>query len=76
MLGLDDPEFVLYRARWLKIVALARTHDPDLFQQLMGFPADLPDLSTLRPPQGNTRPDGIAMSYLRRRERGELPATY
>jgi len=76
ILGLDDAEFVAYRMRWIKIVALARMHDPSLFQQLMGFPTELPDLSSLRPPQGNTRPDGISVSYLRLRERGELAATY
>ena len=42
----------------------------------MGFPEDLPDLSELRPPDGNSRPEGVAQSYSALRERGELPETY
>jgi hypothetical protein len=76
VLGLDDPEFVLYRARWIKIIALARVHDADLYRQLMGIPDDLPDLESLRPPTGNSRPEGIATSFHHRRLRGELPAIH
>ena len=75
-LGLDDTEFTTYRARWIRIIALAEQHDPALYRQLLGFPDDLPDLRRLRPPGGNTRPDGVEQSHFRRRERGELPATY
>lgn len=76
VLGLNDDEFVLYRARWIKIAALAMKHDPELFRQLMGFPDDLPDLKRLRPPGGNVRLNGVEQSYFRRRERGELADTY
>lgn len=76
VLGLDDDEFVLYRARWVRIIALAQQHDPDLYRQLMGFPDDPPDLAALRPPGGNTRPEGLDTSYYSRRARAELPATY
>ena len=76
VLGLDDDEFTQYRARWIKIVALAREHDAGLYRQLMGFPDDLPDLGSLRPPGGNTRPDGVEHSHFRRRESGDLPETY
>jgi hypothetical protein len=55
---------------------LAASHDPVLHRRLTGFPNDLPDLKSLRPPGGNTRPEGIEQSHFRRRERGELPAMY
>ncbi|MCY2988962.1 MAG: hypothetical protein NTY19_13985 [Planctomycetota bacterium] len=42
----------------------------------MGFPEDLPDLSRLRPPEGNSRLDGVEQSYFAQRQRGELPETY
>jgi hypothetical protein len=45
-------------------------------RSLMAYPVDLPDLDALRPPDGNTRPDGVRDSCFARRERGELPATY
>ena len=43
---------------------------------LQGFPDNLPRLSTLRPPDSNTRPESIVDSYYAKRQRGELPATY
>lgn len=42
---------------------------------LFDYPADLPDLSRLRPSDGNSRPQGIAQSHHTRRLRGELPET-
>jgi hypothetical protein len=76
VLGLNDPEYTEYRLLWIGIIALAREHAPALFQRLMGFPDDLPDLGRLLPPGGNTRPDGLEASWYRQRERGTLPATY
>jgi hypothetical protein len=57
-------------------VRVFREREPELYRRWMGFPDDLPDLSRLRPPGGNSRPEGVAQSCLARRERGELPATY
>ena len=76
LLGLNRPRLREFRALWIRIVRLAARYDPALFRHLMGYPVALPDLSTLRPPQGNTRPEGIAQSHLARRQRGELPDTY
>jgi hypothetical protein len=75
-LGLNRPQLQEFRELWIRIVRLAAQHDPALFRRLMGYPADLPDLSTLRPPGGNTRPDGLTQTHLVRRQRGELPDTY
>ena len=61
---------------WIAVVALAQRYQPDLYKQLLGFPDDLPDLSTRMPPDGNTRPDGVADSFLAQRNTGTLPETY
>lgn len=76
VLGLDDAEFIQFRLRWIRILKLAKQHDPELYRQVAGFPADLPNLELLRPPEGNTRPEGVAGSFHRLRERGELPEFY
>ena len=75
LLGLGSPEYREYRQLMLNIIELARQYDPDLYRRLMGYPEDLPDLETLRPP-GNTRPDGVAYSCFAMRSRDELPETY
>lgn len=76
MIDLNDEEYCRWRRTWMRIIELAERLDPRLYEQLMGFPEDLPDLSLLRPPGGNTRPDGIGKSYFAQRQRGELPKTY
>jgi hypothetical protein len=76
LLGLNRPRWCEFRALWIGIVRLAEHHEPALSRQLLGYPTNLPDLSSLRPPEGNNRPDGIAQSHFARRERGELPETY
>ena len=48
----------------------------ELYRRCLAYPDDLPDLSALRPPGGNARPEGIAQSAFARRERGELSGTY
>jgi hypothetical protein len=73
-LGLNRPEAREFRRIWISIIALAREHDPALFQQLMGFPDELPNLARLRPPGGNTRPEGVAESWYEKQRRGTLPA--
>jgi len=75
-LGLDDERLVEFRKLWIGITDLAAEFNHDLFRTLMQFPADLPDLSTLRPPEGNSRPDGVETCYFNMRLHGELPATY
>lgn len=76
LLDLNDPMFVTWRMRMIRIVALAHTHDGTLFRELLAYPDDLPDLSSLRPPGGNLRTEGISESHFERRNRGELPETY
>lgn len=58
ILDLNSSRFLEWRTMWMRIVDLARKHDPDLLKQLVGFPADLPNLFTLRPHGGNDRLGG------------------
>lgn len=76
VMRLNETNLVAYRAMWMGMVELSRDRNPLLYRRLLGFPDDLPDLSTLQPPGGNTHPDGIERSYFRQRRRGELPDTY
>lgn len=76
-LRLNNKSNVDYRSRWMRILTNLKSSNLVLYQELMGFPDDLPDL---RPPQRrvpkNTKPDGVNNSYFALRERGNLPATY
>jgi hypothetical protein len=75
-LDLNSPEMVSWRLLWMRIVELAQENDADLHRRLMGFPVDLPDLRRLRPPKGNSRPEGVARSYHAQSARGELANIY
>jgi hypothetical protein len=75
VLRLNNADNLSQRQRLIRIFDLAKQHDPELFAELMGFPRDLPNLSSLRPPINN-RPEGVERSYYRLRERGELPDSY
>jgi hypothetical protein len=72
LLGLERDRLTEFRELWIGIVRLAERHDPSLFRRLTGFPDDLPDLSALAPPGGNTRPDGVRESYYARRLAGSV----
>jgi hypothetical protein len=76
LLALNRPRLREFRELWIRIVRLAARHDAGLHRQLMGYPLDMPDLSTRRPPGGNIRPEGIAQSHLARFRRNELSETY
>ena len=75
LLCLNSPKQIRWRRTWIRIIELAEESDPDLLRELMGYPADLPNLRRSRAPE-NTRPDGIDDSCFARRERGELPDVY
>jgi len=75
-LGLDSAQATELRALWIDIIALAADNDESLYQQLMGFPDDLPNLARLRPPDGNSRPEGVGKSYFAARARGTLAKIY
>jgi hypothetical protein len=75
-LDLNDPQFVDWRRQMIRIVELAAVHDPALHRSLLAYPDDLPDLSVLNPPAGNTRPAGLSESHFQRRANGTLPESY
>ena len=75
-LDLDSPQARQWRVIWMRNVELARQFDQQQYERLMGFPDDLPDLSTLRPPGGNKRPAGVQSSHYARSQQDQLPATY
>lgn len=74
-LDLNSPKLRKWRVMWIRIVTLAKERDPDLYDQLAGFPKDLPNLGRLTPP-GNSRPAGVEASWYAKRQRGQLPETY
>jgi len=75
-LALNSADNVRFRRMWIDVIALAERFDSELLKRLMSYPADLPDLSRLRPPGGNSRPEGVERSHFARRERGELAEAY
>jgi hypothetical protein len=76
VIRLNHPRFIEERLKTLHLWKVLAAHDPAELQRLMGFPADLPDLSKLKPPGGNRRPEGILESCLACRNRDDLPRTY
>jgi hypothetical protein len=80
VLELNEQALVSERLEWIEMVRqLQSPHCDPVWLQLMlpkiQFPDDLPDLSTLQPPD-NTRPGGITASYYALRASGRLPETY
>lgn len=75
VLGLDDTEYREFRKLIIGIVAMSRLHNPEIFQQLMQYPDELPNLAALRP-SDNLRPEGVQESFHAQRERRELPDVY
>lgn len=77
---LNRPALVQARQRTLRLLhelaAIETECAARLLREYLGFPANLPALSLLRPPGGNARPEGIAESHFEQRQRGELPETY
>ena len=77
---LNRPALKRFRQRLLQLIGvLSSSRDAEARQaliDLLSFPVELPDLSSLRPPAGNTREDGIGSSYCEQRRLGELPPVF
>lgn len=77
---LNRPLLLLFRKRMLALIDSLSERggvgDEAVLRDLLAFPTNLPELAALRPPGGNTRPEGIAESCEVRRKRGELPSGY
>lgn len=75
-LNLNSPKMVAWRLLWMRIIELARETDEYLYRRLLGYPTDLPRLDRLKPPGGNSRPNGVKNSHFARAARGELQSVY
>lgn len=78
--NLNRSELVRFRQEVLEFAQLA-SDNPETeiaiqYRARMTFPDNLPDLASLRPPGGNSRPEGLQSCYFAQRQRGELPASY
>jgi hypothetical protein len=77
---LNRPLLVNARRMIMEILEILAASMSDKARRLrhhyLAFPENLPDLSSLQPPGGNERPQGIAESYFERRRRGQLPESY
>ena len=75
VLRLNHPRYRQERAKMLGILSVLAQHDRRQFEELMGFPAQLPDLRRKRVPR-NRRPAGLEESCVAQRVRGALPRVY
>jgi 5-methylcytosine-specific restriction endonuclease McrA len=79
-LRLDDAELTRYRSMMIRTIdALRKSSDdgaPELLNQWLGFPSDLPNLATMRPPKGNARPEGAKNCYFIQKQNGTLAKEY
>jgi hypothetical protein len=78
--ALNRPTLVAFRRdlrTLLAMLAKRRGEEAErLRRRYLGYPDDLPDLATLRPPGGNSRPEGIRECCFERRRKGTLPDCY
>lgn len=80
MCRLDRPLLTASRKRVIKmldvLIRLDSHEATELVTEILGWPVDLPNLRTKKPPGGNVKPEGIASCCYERRQCGELPALY
>lgn len=75
VLRMNNTDNLTQRSRWIRVLEGLRCTETALYQELMAFPAALPDLRSKKAPTNN-KPESVANCYYALRERGELPATY
>jgi HNH endonuclease len=81
LLRLNEGRALSVRRKYLKLLSLWEKYPADalvaaIILEEFGFPDDMPDLRTKRPPGGNARPGSEHSCYFARRESDSLPATY
>jgi hypothetical protein len=74
-LHLDAGEYTLLRRRIIETIAEARLGSKTL-KWCLGYPDDLPNLSTEKKPKDNKRLNGIRESHYERKLRDDLPENY
>jgi hypothetical protein len=75
VLRLNNEDNTRFRSMMIRTLDILATADRAVYRLWMGYPDDLPDLSTLKP-SGNTKPDGVNNCFFARRKRGELEEVY
>lgn len=70
---LDDPATTNWRRLLIGTLRSHAKHAPDLYRTMLGFPANLPDLTKLTPPGGNTKPGSETVCRHQERLAGQLP---
>jgi hypothetical protein len=60
----------------LKLLENRLDREGRLARHYLGYPDSLPNLSLLKPPGGNTKPEGIDASFYVHRHEGRLPTVY
>jgi HNH endonuclease len=83
VLGLAEPHLVDYRKKVFKmfgeleelIAELGAAEVMEELEELLGYPADIPDLRGKKE-KHNTKPEGKEQCYYARLERGEIPRFY
>ena len=76
ILKLDNFDHTRARRDRLTSLKFIAKCSPDDWKKLMGFPEELPNLSTKKPPTGNTRPAGLNDSHFELRRRNVLSEVY
>jgi len=74
-LDLNAPRAIEWRRLWSRIVSMAEVADASLFEMLVGFPNNLPDLNRKQPPS-NSRPEGTSESWFAKQQLNKLPNSY
>lgn len=74
-LRLDGSDYTTMRRQILDTISENQPGSKTL-KWCLGYPDDLPDLSTEKEPKHNKRPEGICESHYARNQRGELPQYY
>lgn len=75
VLRLDSDDATRTRRQWLSILRAVAQTDETLFCELVGYPKNLPDLSSVHAPQ-NIKPAAVALCAARRLADGTLPGWY
>lgn len=75
ILDLDQPQLVEFRRCKIGSIKSHSVYDRELYLHQMGYPSDMPDLTSEIPPN-NDRPDGIMESCRSRQNVGTLPPVY
>lgn len=76
---LNRPKLVEFRQGMLEVMEmLSKRLDEgeQIARYFLGFPTSMPRLGQLRPPDGNSKPDGVNGCFFARQQRNEVPVVY